>query len=276
MAMVDVLIPTCDRLTALAVTLTGLIAQTCKDFRIVVSDQTEAFNPLEAGEVQAVLRVLRSHGHEITLHRHLPRRGIAEQRQFLLDQATAPYAIFLDDDVILEATVIEEMLATIRLEGCGFVGSALHGLSFQQDVRPNEQAIDWWQGRVQPEVVRPDTPAWERWRLHNAANLYHVQQTLDLADGHPKTYKVAWIGGCVMYDTAKLRHIGGFKFWRDLPLNHCGEDVLVQGHLMAQYGGCGLIPSGAYHQELETTIPNRDVAANNVIDRSIGRPLQKQ
>jgi len=39
------------------------------------------------GEVQAVLRVLRAHGHTIDIHKHLPRRGIAEQRQFLLEQA---------------------------------------------------------------------------------------------------------------------------------------------------------------------------------------------
>lgn len=26
---------------------------------------------------------------------------------------------------------------------------------------------------------------------------------------------------------------------------------------MAKYGGCGILPSGVYHQELETTLPNR-------------------
>jgi len=54
------------------------------DFRIVISDQTED-SDRGTGEVQAVLRVLRAHGH--TIHKHLPRRGIAEQRQFLLEQA---------------------------------------------------------------------------------------------------------------------------------------------------------------------------------------------
>ncbi|MBW4690985.1 MAG: glycosyltransferase family 2 protein [Lyngbya sp. HA4199-MV5] len=273
MTLVDVLIPTYNRPTALAITLTSLIAQTCRNFRIVLSDQTEASNPIEMGEVQAVLRVLQAHGHTLSLHKHLPRRGIAEHRQFLLDQATAPYVLYLDDDVILEATVIQQLLKTIQTEGCGFVGSAFHGLSRRADVRPHEQAIEFWDGAVQPEVVKPDTPQWERWRLHNAANLYHVQQRLGLAVEKPRPYKVAWVAGCVLYDAAKLRSIGGFNFWRDLPPAHGGEDVRVQLLLMARYGGCGLIPSGAYHQELPTTIPDRTVAADHAIDWSSGQPL---
>jgi hypothetical protein len=34
---------------------------------------------------------------------------------------------------------------------------------------------------------------------------------------------------------------------------------------MARHGGCGLIPSGAYHQELPTTITARDVDAPLVL-----------
>ncbi len=269
MATVDILIPTCNRPAALAVTLTSLIAQTYRDFRLIISDQTEAHDPLEQGEVQAVLRVLRAQGQTIALHKHLPRRGIAEHRQFLLDQVTAPYALFLDDDVILESAVIAHMVTALQTQGCGFVGCALHGLSFIHDVRPQAQAIEFWPGPVEPEAVKPHTPAWERWRLHSAANLYHVQQRLGSTANSPRPYKIAWIGGCVLYDTAKLQSIGGFSFWRDLPSAHCGEDVLVQQRLMARYGGCGLIPSGAYHQEVPTTIPDRQIAANNVIDWSV-------
>ena len=64
-----------------------------------------------------------------------------------------------------------------------------------------------------------------------------------------------------MYDTKKLRETGGFSFWEQLPLEHCGEDVLAQHRLMKVYGGFGLIPSGAYHLELPTTIVNREVNA---------------
>ncbi|HEY9780402.1 MAG TPA: glycosyltransferase family A protein [Leptolyngbyaceae cyanobacterium] len=262
---VDILIPTYCRPAALAVTLTSLIAQTFRDFRVIISDQTEDSNPVSTGEVEAVLRVLRAHGHTVEVHKHLPRRGIAEQRQFLLEQVTAPYALYIDDDLILEPYVVEQMLKAIQQESCGFVGSAFIGLSFIKDIRPHEQAIEFWEGNVQPEVVRPDTPQWERWRLHNAANLYHLQQSLGLTPEKSRKYRVAWVPGCVMYETAKLRHVDGFNFWQELPIEHCGEDVLVQQRLMACFGGCGIIPSGVYHQELPTTIVERRVAADKVI-----------
>jgi glycosyltransferase involved in cell wall biosynthesis len=268
-ATVDILIPTYKRPAALAITLTSLCAQTFRDFRVVISDQTEDCDPVATVEVQAVLRVLRAHGHTIEVHKHLPRLGMAEQRQFLLDQVTAPYTLFIDDDLILEPYVVEQMHKAIQQEGCGFVGSAVIGLSFINNIRPHEQAIAFWEGRVEPEFVQPDTPQWERWRLHNAANLYHLQQRLGLTPEQSRKYRVAWVGGCVIYDTAKLRAIGGYSFWRELPAEHCGEDVLVQLRLMERYGGCGLIPSGVYHQELPTTITERRVAADKALNWAV-------
>lgn len=257
MTTLDILIPTYNRSAALAVTLTSLIAQTYKDFSVIISDQTEELDAIAAGEVQAALRVLRSHHHPIHTHKHLPRRGMAEQRQFLLDQVTAPYALFLDDDLILEAYVVEQLMTAIQEENCGFVGSGLIGLSFIDDVRPHQQAIEFWETSVQPESLNPQLTQWERWKLHNAANLYHIQQNFNLSPDQTRKYRVAWIGGCVLYNVAKLRSVGGFSFWQDLPENHCGEDVLAQQRVMAQYGGCGVLPSGVYHQELETTIHDR-------------------
>lgn len=265
-ATIDVLIPTYRRPAALAVTLTSLCAQTFRDFRLVISDQTEEKASFSSGEGQAALRVLQAHGHVIDLHQHLPRRGLAEQRQFLLDQATAPYALFLDDDLILEPTVLEQMLRAIREEKCGFVGCAVIGLSFINDVRPHQQAIEFWNGPVEPELVCPDTPEWERHHLHSAANLYHVQKRLRLTPERQRKYRVAWVGGCVLYHTPKLRRAGGFTFWRDLPSVHCGEDVLAQLRVMERYGGCGLIPSGVYHQELPTTVPDRRVDAPKMLN----------
>lgn len=264
-ATIDILIPTYRRPAGLAVTLTSLVAQTCRDFRIVISDQTEDSDPVAAGEVQSVLRVLRAHGHAVEIHKHLPRRGMAEQRQFLLDRAQGEYSLFLDDDLILEPYVVERMLVAIQEEDCGFVGSAVVGLSFIDDVRPHEQKIEFWDGPVQAEVIKYDTPQWERWRLHSAANVYHVQQRLGLAPDQQRKYRVAWVGGCVMYDTTKLRELGGYLFWPELPPEHCGEDVLVQLRLMERYGGCAIIPSGVYHQELPTTIVDRSVVANSVL-----------
>ena len=188
-------------------------------------------------------------------------------------QAIAPYSLFLDDDLILEPDLVERILIAIQEEGCGFVGSAFIGLSFVDDVRPHEQKIEFWDKGVQPETVKSGTPQWERWRLHNAANIYHVQQRLNLSPNNPIKYRVAWVAGCVMYDTAKLRSIGGYSFWQQLPPEHCGEDVLVQLRMMEQYGGCGIIPSGVYHQELPTTIVDRRVAADSAINKEYVRKI---
>lgn len=264
-AIVDILIPNYQRAAALAVTLTSLCAQTYRDFRVIISDQTEDSDPLQAGEVQAVVRVLQAHGHTVQTHKHLPRQGIAEHRQFLLDQVTAPYSLLLDNDLILEPWVIQTLLHTLQAEACGFVGSAMIGLSFREDIRPHQQILEVWEGTVEPEMVRSGTPQWERYQLHNAANLYHVQQRLKATPEQPVRYRVAWVAGCVLYDTAKLRQVGGFEFWRQLPPNHCGEDVLAQLRVMAAYGGCGLLPSGVYHQELPTTIPDRTLDAPQVL-----------
>jgi GT2 family glycosyltransferase len=266
MASIDILIPTYSRPAALAATLIALCSQTFRDFRVVISDQTETEDTTEKGEVKAALRILRAHGHEMEIHRHLPRRGMAEQRQFLLERVSAPYALYLDDDVIVEVDLVERLHRAIRDEGCGFIGSAVIGLSFIDDVRPHEQAIELWEGRVTPEEVRPATEKWQRHRLHNAANLYHVQQRLGITAQNQRLYRIAWVGGCVLYDVEKLRAVGGFHFWKRLPVNHCGEEVLAQIRVMARYGGCGLIPSGAYHQELTTTVKEREVDAPKVLD----------
>lgn len=268
-AIVDVLIPTFNRPCALAVTLTALSAQTFPHFRVVISDQSEEESVFDAPEVIAVLRYLQFIGREVTTYRHLPRRGMAEQRAFLLAKASASYCLFLDDDVIVEKDLIERLHREIARQRCGFVGSALHGLGYLHDVRPHQQAIEFWESDVAPEVVATDSPAWARHHLHSAANLLHVQAKLGIGKEATRLYRIAWIGGCVMFDTQKLRDCGGFEFWSTLPAAHCGEDVLVQLRVMERFGGCGIIPSGAYHMELPTTIPVREVDAPTVLPVSV-------
>lgn len=258
---VDVLIPTCERPAALAATLATVASQTLPGLRVVVSDQTEDDAGGIGPEATAVLRLLAARGHEVEVHRHLPRRGLAEHRQFLLSRARARFALFLDDDVLIDPDLVDRLLAAMSVERCGFVGSAVIGLSYLDDVRPHEQDIELWDGRVVPEDVRPGRPEWERHRLHNAANLWHVQRRLGITSAKQRVYKVAWTGGCVLYDVDKLRRVGGYTFWSELPPHHCGEDVLAQLRVMARFGGCGVIPSGAYHQELPTTVPDRDADA---------------
>ncbi|MFL5685041.1 MAG: glycosyltransferase family 2 protein [Chloroflexota bacterium] len=269
---VDVLIPTYRRPAALAVTLAGLAAQDHPTFRVVVSDQSPDDEAVErVPEVASMARVLETHGHPVELIRHVPRRGLAEHRQSLLERASSSYVLFLDDDIYLEPTLLGRLVRSLRYAGCGFVGSAVVGLSFMGDDRPAERSVEFWDGPVLPEIVSPGSGAWVRHRLHNAANLQHLREERGGDEG--RLYKVAWIGGCVMYDTAKLRAVGGFGFWRDLPEQHAGEDVVAQLRVMAQYGGAGLFPSGAYHLELPTTVPDRTVDAPHAVPSLLPRTL---
>jgi GT2 family glycosyltransferase len=266
---IDILVPTCNRPAALAVTLAALGAQTWPALRIVIADQSDGAGACAQAEVQAVLRYLRATGRQVETLRNLPRRGMAQQRAFLLEQVQAHYCLFVDDDVILEPDLVARLHAVIEAEGCGFVGSALHGLSHLGQERPAQENIEFWDGPVTPETVRPGSRAWARHHLHSAANLFHVQSRLGLETGNDaaltRTYKVAWVGGCVLFDTACLRAAGGYDFWSDLPAQHCGEDVLAQQRVMARYGGCAIVPSGAYHMELPTTVTARAIEAPYVL-----------
>lgn len=258
MALVDVLIPTCGRKTGLAVTLSSLYNQTFRDFSVTVSDQTpDDATYLDSIEVQTAVRALRRRGQRVSLHRHLPRRGLAEQRDFLLRHASAPYVHFIDDDVLLDADVMERMVTTIRADGCGFVGCAATGLEYLDDERPHQQAIELWDGPVVPERFGPDAIPWERHAVNNAANPLHLEERF-CRDGRTVRYKVAWVGGAnVLFDREKLLAVGGFSFWDRLPPEHAGEEVVVQFLLLNRYGGCGILPCGTYHLGLPTTVNDR-------------------
>jgi GT2 family glycosyltransferase len=259
-AAVDVLIPTRDRPAALAATLATLIGQTRPPLRIVVADQGDR-PALEDDVTAAVVRVLELRGVAVEAHRRPGRRGMAEQRAFLLSCARAPYALFVDDDVLLAPNLLARLVAAITEQRCGFVGCGLIGPTYRDEERPDEQQLQFWQGPVEPERITPGGPEWARHRLHSAANLLHAARQLGLDESQTVLYRVAWVGGCVLYDVAALLDAGGFDFWPDLPPAHAGEDVLAQLRVLGSRGGCAILPSGAYHQELPTTVGDRAVDA---------------
>ncbi|HLL49919.1 MAG TPA: glycosyltransferase family A protein [Thermomicrobiales bacterium] len=253
MASIDVLLPTCNRLPSLAMTLGGLATQTISDMRVIVADQSAeavADDPV----VQTLGRVIEERGGAVEWHHREPVHGIAEQRDFLLRQAIADAILYLDDDVLMEPWVLEQLLEILRAEECAFVGAFPAGLSHRHDVRPEQQRIEYWDGPVHPEIVEPESEQWERWQLHRAANLYHVAQSLPR--GEVRQYKVAWIASCILYDRQKLESVGGFSFWSRLPRYHSGEEVLVQNLLMRRWGGCGVVPSATYYSQVPTTVLN--------------------
>lgn len=261
---VDVLIPTAGRVAALAATLAGLSAQTVP-VRVVVSDRSADGAAAGACEVRSVAAVMGRRGSPVELVRHPVRRGPAEHRHALLGRARAPHVLLLDDDVLLEPDAVERLHRAILRAGCGFVGFGPIGMSHRDDERPAEQVLEVWRGPVTPELVTPDGPGWDRHRLHGAANLLHAAAALGLGPGDDVLYRVAWIGGCVMYDRRALLEAGGFGFWSELPAVHRGEDVLAQLRVMARSGGAGLLPSGAYHLEPPTTVPDRRADAPRVL-----------
>jgi hypothetical protein len=246
--------------------LTSLYYQTETDMHIIISDQSTRYDVADDPLFLTVKRLLELRQIPVTIHKHLPFLGMAEQRQFLLDQSDSPYSLYLDDDLILDPFVLANLLQVIRREDCGFAGNAVLGLSYRDDYRPDQQQIEYWDNGVKPERIRPGTGEWNRYHLHNAANLWHVQQEHGVSPEQPRAYKVAWVGGCVLYNTRMLRESGGFEFWKELPGQHCGEDVVAQLRVMEKFGGCGVIPSGCYHQELETTLPDRNVNAPEYLE----------
>lgn len=254
MASVDILLPTYNRLTSLLMTLAGVATQTHRDIRVIIADQSRE-PAWDEQVVQTAGRVIEARGGCIEWYYRRPVHGIAEQRDFLLKKATADVVLYLDDDVLMEPWVVEQLLDVLNAERCGFVGAFPAGLSHLNEVRPEQQIIEYWDGPVSPEVVEPGSPRWERWQLHRAANLYHVSQSL-IREAQPRLYKVAWIASCILYDRAKLLEVGGFSFWPRLPRYHSGEEVLVQNLLMRRWGGCAIVPSGTYYSQVPTTVLN--------------------
>jgi glycosyltransferase involved in cell wall biosynthesis len=271
-ASVDVLIPTYRRKTGLAVTLTSLLGQTFTDFDVIISDQTpddESYR--DSREIHTLLRALRWHGHQVQWHRHLPSRGLAEQRQFLLSRSQAPYVHYIDDDVLLDPPVMARMLRVIRQAGCGFVGCPATGLEYLDDVRPQQQAaFEVWDGPIVPEPAAP-AAIWDRHSVNNAANPLHLERQLVNGDQIVR-YKVAWVGGAnVLFDRAKLLDVGGFSWWNELPPEHAGEEVVIQFLLLRKYGGCGILPSGTYHLGLPTSVEGREHSATQLYEALVER-----
>lgn len=292
---VDVLVPTRDRPVELATTLAGLAGQPggrrqATDrpqllpgglagawpqvmlgtrgrwagyrrhprFGVLVSDQSDGSPSWATPPARSMAQALRVAGRPVRFTQHLPRGGLAEHRAFLLSRASARYVLFLDDDVWLEPGVLTRLYAAIRQLRCGLVGAAVTGLSYAGDVRPHElEPFELLTGRPQPETITPDSPAHRRYTLHNAANPLHLAQRLRLLDGEWCAYRIAWVGGCVLYDRQALLDCGGFDFGPGLPPEHCGEDVVAQWRVMARHGGAGVLPSGAIHLESPTTVVGR-------------------
>jgi hypothetical protein len=163
--------------------------------------------------------------------------------------------------------VMARLLGVLRQEGCGFVGCPAAGLRYLEDVRPEEEQIELWDGPVRPEPFAPDDAPLDRSLVNRAANPLHLERRL-ARQGEVVRYKVAWVGGAnVLFDRHKLLEVGGFSFWTELPPDHAGEEVLVQLLLLNRHGGCGILPCGTYHLCLPTNVADRRRNAVELLGR---------
>ena len=209
----DVLIPTRNRPAELAVTLAGLAAQVeVPDFGVVVSDQSDGDPAYAHPAAATMVRALRQRGHPVLLTRRLPRRGLAEHRAYLLGRSAARYVLCLDDDVWLEPGTLRRLVTAIGELGCGFVGNAVHGLSYVDDVRPETHGhYEEWDGPAVPGAGPPRHPAVARCGHPSGREPAAHQQKLALPPGAWRAYKVSWIGGCVLYDRAQAGRLGRLR-----------------------------------------------------------------
>jgi len=183
----------------------------------------------------------------------------------MLAASSAPFALFCDDDVWLEPGAVGRLHEAIVELGAGW-WARLSG-----PVLPARPPTD--RARTVRAVAGQAGARADRARAACVATLDPAQRREPRTPGSPPptagralaAYKIAWVGGCVLYDRAVLDAVGGFDFWPDLPPAHCGEDVLVQHRVLARAGGAGILPSGAVHLESPTTVPDRTVQARTVI-----------
>ena len=251
LARVSVLIPTYERPESLAATLAGVASQTVADLHVVVSSQGR-HRAEDSAVARAMARVISSRGGSVEWHHREP-RGIAGQRHFILGRAAGSEAVlFPDDDVFIEPFVVQRLFSVLKSDGCGFVGAFPAGLTFAQDVRPDRQEIQFWEGPGEPEVVEFEGRNRERWQLHRAANLHHVAKELALPPGGFLRYKA---------DPMVVRPLRPKEVLR-------GRRLLVPGPPAAlphrrgrrrpepacvATATAGSPPSGTYHAEVETT-----------------------
>ncbi|TAK00924.1 MAG: glycosyl transferase [Chloroflexota bacterium] len=242
---VDVLIPTTGPAASLAATLASLANQRYPSFRVTALETDLA--GAEAVQLVGLVRVLEARGHATRFVAARTPALAVGRAQALLGHADAEYVLVVDDGVFLEADLMGRLVAAIRASGSAFVGSSVVDLRFRDEHRPEEEAIEFWDGPVRPEEIGVGTEGWARRKVHRGANLQHLRERLPRT--RDRLYHVADIAGCVLYDTAKLRHVGGFRpprdrgRWSSVPPTSASATQL---RLLQRYGGAGLFPSGAY------------------------------
>jgi hypothetical protein len=250
--MVDVVVPGAWSSVGLAATLASLASQRYPAFSVAFARPQGRST---ASPVPDLCSILEARGHPVRIVDVPARLTPGGRRQALLDGATAPYVMVVEDDVFLEPDLLGRMVAAIRAMRCGLVGSAAIDLRYRDEHRPAEQAIEFWDGRVRPEEIAFGSRPWARRRLHRGANLEHLRQRLPRT--RDRLYRIADVRGCVLYDAVELRAAGGFEDRRP-SIAPVSVETSAQLRILARAGGAGLFPSGVYLLTPARTRPLRD------------------
>jgi hypothetical protein len=244
--LVDILIPTTGSPVGLGATLASLAGQRYPSFRVTAARPPASLR--DEPQLAALVAVLRASGHAVRVLDVDRAASDGGAVQALVDQSEAPYLLIVEDGVYLEPDLIGRLVAAIRATGGAFVGSNVIDLRFRDEHRPEEEAIEFWDGPVRPEEIAVGSTPWgKRRRVHRGANLQHLRERLPRT--RDRLYRIADIQGCVLYDAAKLRAAGGFQSILDHGHNlavPAGRASAAQLRLLARHGGAGLFPSGAY------------------------------
>ncbi|MEO7663758.1 MAG: glycosyltransferase [Candidatus Limnocylindrales bacterium] len=247
--IVDVLIPTAQSPVGLGATLAALAGQRYPAFRVAICLAPPA--AAERSSIASLVAILEARGHPVVIEEREGPDG--PLRAMAMLEASAPLLLVVEDGVFLEPDLIGRLVAAIRSARCGFVGASVVDLRQRPEVAPEGAGrIAFWDGPVRPEDLNGAARA-ERRRLHHGANLQRLRERLPRT--RDRLYRVGDIVGCVLYDTERLRSVGGFPrpalVLPAVPGPACEPpsdpgQALAQERLISRHGGAGLFPSGAF------------------------------
>ncbi|HEU4674635.1 MAG TPA: hypothetical protein VFS29_01495 [Motilibacteraceae bacterium] len=255
----DVLLPTAGGTDRLAPVLSGLLAQTSRGFRVVVSDTGRPTDPgapsarpgrnpspdaaWEQAAVREAVGDLRRDGVRVELHAGRLPGGAGGQLAFLLDRTRARQVLVLGDDVVLDPQALGVLSRALDQLRCGVVGMV--PVRAGQRPAPGAPALRRWVRGVLRETLGPGSEEWqERCRV--------VPPRASSGDATWWPYRAGALAGCALYRRRSLLAVGGFAGSGrpgggepDVSDVVADAAVATQLRVMARDGAAAIAPSAA-------------------------------
>jgi GT2 family glycosyltransferase len=220
-AQIFVAIPTCNRETQLRLILQDLNQQSVRPNRIAIVDSSDKSEIMCDNTFDLVIK-----------HFHVNIKSAAQQRNIALDylqgeSATNSIVFFLDDDVRIEGTYIEEILKVFDSDK-DVVG--ISGITIQDPIRTvkRNSFTDWIGATGEPGKI---TRAGINIAVRNSSHCGLVSE---------------WLIGCSAW---RLNSIGNLRFESDFQGNSIYEDVIFS-YRMKEKGKLLVLPTILIHHNL--------------------------